>query len=93
MHTVYYKWLYLHSVVDHQHLNYIEPSIQFTLEREMDGHLAFLDLDVHRTVEGKLETVVYRKPTNTDKYLSYDSYHQVSGHKRFVRCENFVSKI
>jgi hypothetical protein len=55
-----------------QHLNYIEPSIQFTVEREINGHLAFLDLNVHRTVERKLETDVYRKPTHTDKYLSYD---------------------
>jgi hypothetical protein len=40
-------------------------------------------LNVHRTVEGKLETDVYRKPTHTDKYLSYDSHHPVS-HKRSV---------
>ena len=45
--------------------NSIEPSIQFTVEREINGHLAFLDLNVHRTVEGKLETDVYRKPTHT----------------------------
>ena len=38
---------------------------------------------MHRTVEGKLETDVYRKPTHTDKYLSYDSHHPVS-HKRSV---------
>ena len=31
-----------------QHLNYIEPSIQFTVEREINGHLAFSDLNVHR---------------------------------------------
>ena len=66
-----------------QHLNSIEPSIQFTVEREINGHLAFLDLNVHRTVEGKLETDVYRKPTHTDKYLSYDSHHPVS-HRRSV---------
>jgi hypothetical protein len=48
-----------------QHLNSIEPSIQFTGEREINRHLAFLDLNVHRTVEGKLETDVYRKPTHT----------------------------
>ena len=41
------------------------------------------NLNVHRTVEGKLETDVYRKPTHTDKYLSYDSHHPVS-HKRSV---------
>ena len=62
-----------------QHLNSIEPSI----EREINGHLAFLDLNVHRTVEGKLETDVYRKPVYTDKYLSYDSHRPVS-HKRSV---------
>ena len=38
---------------------------------------------MHRTVEGKLETDVHRKPTHTDKYLSYDSHHPVS-HKRSV---------
>ena len=41
-----------------------------TVEREINEHLALLDLNVHRTVEGKLETDVYRKPTHTDKYLS-----------------------
>jgi hypothetical protein len=66
-----------------QHLNSFELSIQFTVKREINGHLAFLDLNVHRTVEGKLETDVYRKPTHTDKYLSYNSHHQVS-HKRSV---------
>jgi hypothetical protein len=38
---------------------------------------------VHRTVDGKVETDVYRKPTHTDKYLSYDSHHPV-GHKRSI---------
>ncbi len=66
-----------------QHLNSIEPSIQFTVERETNGDLAFLDLNVHRTIEGKLETAVYRKPTHTDKYLSYNSHHPVS-HKKSV---------
>ena len=64
-----------------QHLNSIEPSIQFTVEREINGHLTFLDFNVHRTVERKIETYVYRKPTHREKYLSYDSHHPVS-HKR-----------
>jgi hypothetical protein len=54
-----------------QHLNSIEPSIQFTVEREMDGHIAFLDLNVHRTEERKIETDVYRKPTHTQTNICH----------------------
>ena len=53
------------------HLNSVEPSIQFTLEREKDRHLPFLDLNVSRGVQGNLETSVYHKPTPTDKYLAF----------------------
>ena len=42
-----------------QHLNSIEPSIQFTVECEINGHLAFLELNVCRTVEGKLERLMF----------------------------------
>ena len=55
------------------HLNSVEPSIQFTLKREKDRHLPFLDLNVSRGVQGNLESRVYRKPTHTDKYLAFDS--------------------
>ena len=44
-----------------QHLNSIEPSIHFTVERETDGRLPFLDTRVQKKTDGKLETVVYRK--------------------------------
>ena len=43
--------------------------------------LAFLDTCVHGTIEGKLETDVYRKPTRTNKYLSFNSHHPRS-HKK-----------
>ena len=54
-----------------QHLNSIEPSIQFIVERETGTKLAFLDTCVCRTIEGKLEIDVC-KATHTDKYLSFN---------------------
>ena len=52
----------------HRHLNQQCPSIQFTMEREKEGGIAFLDVMVIR--EGDhLHTSVYRKPTHTDHYI------------------------
>ena len=65
------------------HLNSVEPSVQFTLEREKDRNLPFLDLNVSSGVQGNLETSVYRKPTHTDKYLEVDAHHPIC-HKKSV---------
>ena len=63
----------------------VEPSIQFTLEREKDRHLPFLDLNVSRGVQGNLETSVYRKPTHTDKYFAFDSHHPICPKKSVAK--------
>ncbi|XP_021934007.1 uncharacterized protein LOC110836758 isoform X2 [Zootermopsis nevadensis] len=55
------------------HLNSIHKSIQFTMETEKDGHLPFLDIDIHRKPDGSLGHKVYRKPTHTDLYLNSNS--------------------
>ena len=60
-----------------QLLNQQDPSIQFTIEPEKDGKIAFLDCLVTRA--GKtLRTSVYRKPTSTDRFLDDSSYHPAS---------------
>ena len=70
------------------HLNTVEPSFQFTVERENDGQLSFLDLNIYRKDQGLLETGVYRKPTHTDKYLAFDSHHPICHKKSVTNSEN-----
>jgi len=55
-----------------------QPSIQFTMETEDEGKLPFLDVMVMKDVATqKFKTKVYRKPTHTDRYLHFDSYHHL----------------
>lgn len=54
-------------------LNEQSPTIKFTMEREQNGKLPFLDVLVTR-INNKLDFNVYRKPTNTDRYITRDSY-------------------
>ena len=55
-------------------LNSVNPKIQFTLEREKDQKLAFLDTLVHRDNHGARFSV-YRKPTNKDDFIHFFSSH------------------
>ena len=68
-----------------QHLNNQQPSIRFTTETEKDNKLAFLDTAVLREPDGWLATSLYRKPTDTDQYLAYDSQHPQSIKRRIVK--------
>ena len=66
----------------HDHLNSVNPNIQFTKELEKDNGLSFLDTTITRE-RGRIQVSVYRKPTHRDKYLDYNSHHP-SQHKRSV---------
>ena len=61
------------------HINSIDPRIQFTSEESKpDGSIPFLDCLVIPQADGSIMTTVYRKPTHTDMYLHWDSYHHLS---------------
>jgi hypothetical protein len=66
-----------------QHLNSINPNIQFTMEIEKDEKLPFLDILIYKTNDGKLGHQVYRKPTYTGLYLNARSHHHPT-HKQGV---------
>ena len=57
----------------HDHLNSVDPCIQFTMEKELDGQLPFLDILLSREDES-IKTSVHRKVTHTDQYLCFHSH-------------------
>lgn len=54
-------------------MNNQHPSIKFTIEKEEQNSLPFLDLLLTRKKE-KIEIAVYRKSTNTDRYITNTSF-------------------
>jgi len=56
------------------------------MEIENNSKIAFLDTSVYREPDGRLNTNVYRKPTNADQYLAYDSHHPQSVKRGIVTC-------
>ena len=73
----------------HQHLNTIDPSIQFTIERasqnEKGQSISFLDTRVTALSDGSLEVDVFRKKTHTNKYLDYNSHNPLQHKEAVVR--------
>ena len=67
------------------HVNSIRPSIQFTMEKEQDNKLSFLDVLITPTEHGFC-TSVYRKPTFTGHYLNFHSHHPYNVKKGIVCC-------
>ena len=61
------------------HINSIDPRIQFTAEdSKPDGSVPFLDSLVMPQSDGSIKTTLLRKPTHTDMYLHWGSYHHLS---------------
>ena len=67
----------------HAHVNSVKQCIQFTLERESDGKLLFLDLLLERRLDGSIFMSMFWKSPHTDRYLDFDSHHPLT-HKTAV---------
>ena len=61
-----------------EHINSIDNNIKFTCEESRDdGSIPFLHILIIPEEDGRLNTIVYRKPTHTDLYLEWDSHHNI----------------
>jgi hypothetical protein len=54
--------------------NNVHPKIKFTMEKEINNKINFLDLSIEKA-HNNLQLGIYRKPTATDLIIHYDSCH------------------
>jgi hypothetical protein len=62
------------KILKNLNTNNIFPSIKFTMEKEKDGFIPFLDLKIIRNT-GEIKFDIYRKPTSTQQYIPISSSH------------------
>ena len=74
-------------------VNSVELSIQYTLERESDGKLSFLDLLLERHLDALISTSVFRKSTHTHSYLDFDSHHPLTHKITVVRTLQYRARM
>ena len=69
------------------HVNSIFPSIQFTIEKEQDNKLSFLDVLINSHRAWILHIGVYRKPNFTEQYNFHSHIHTMLRKKSSVACK------
>jgi hypothetical protein len=71
--------------------NAYHPAIQFTIEREVEQKIPFLDLLLIRKENGKIQTEFYVKPLASGRILNYNSNHPM--HMKLNVAENLVRRM
>ena len=66
-------------------LNSFDEKIKFTYEIEVDNKISFLDVLIQHEKDGKLQTSVFRKETNTDVYINWHSHVPLQWKKSTLR--------
>ena len=56
-------------------INTIEDPIKFTIEKEINNSIPFLDVNIIKENDDVMEFDVYRKSTNAENYIHYFSAH------------------
>ena len=79
-----------------QHINSLHPKTKFTMEKEENSTIPFLDTLIQRNQDGTISVKVYRKPTHTNQYLSFTSHHSTRSKQSvitalFNRAENVIT--
>ncbi len=68
------------------YINKTTEAIQSTVGSENgNGELPFLNCFIMRNPDGTLDTTVYRKPTNTGRYLNFHSGHSSTTKQGFIK--------
>ena len=71
-----------------QSLNDLHSSLTFTMEEERDNELPFLDVLVEQR-SFAFVTSIYRKPTFTGLYISWDAFSRKSRKVNLIKCLTF----
>ena len=62
------KTAYIDSIFEY--INALNENIEFTVERELNNSISYLDVKIMRQINGELKFKDHRKPISNDRYLN-----------------------
>ena len=68
-----------------EHFNSAHPAVKFTLEKESNDQLAFLDVLLSRREDGTIRRAVYRKQTHSGQYINFHSFVPMRDKRNLVK--------